>query len=316
MTPELLHHPDPAQLSSITSTAEILAAVRQFGANDGWSPRALQTLDHLLVVWTANTAARPDDVEGIAELQQLIDYVRHRSANRQHLPLASQSRWEALHDVLESRRHAIAGRQPERILDRAHVRAILGLIGTGTTQRELTAGLQRPDIDINITGTAVVTESQEDAVTAILNKRVKEGDIVIIRYEGPKGGPGMQEMLYPTSYLKSKGLGKACALLTDGRFSGGTSGLSIGHCSPEAATGGSIGLVRDGDRIRIDIPQRGIHLRVDDAELARRRDEQAARGWKPAQPRPRKVSTALKAYALLATSADKGAVRDKALLDG
>lgn len=149
MTPELLHHPDPAQLSSVTSTAEILAAVRQFGADDGWSPRALQTLDHLLVVWTANTAARPDDVEGIAELQQLIDYVRHRSANRQHLPLASQSRWEALHDVLESRRHAIAGRQPERILDRAHVRAILGLIGTGTTQRELTAGLQGRDISIS-----------------------------------------------------------------------------------------------------------------------------------------------------------------------
>lgn len=149
MTPELLHHPDPAQLSSVTSTAEILAAVRQFGADDGWSPRALQTLDHLLVVWTANTAARPDDVEGIAELQQLIDYVRHRSANRQHLPLASQSRWEALHDVLESRRHAIAGRQPERILDRAHVRAILGLIGTGTTQRELTAGLQGRDINIS-----------------------------------------------------------------------------------------------------------------------------------------------------------------------
>ena len=149
MTPELLHHPDPAQLSSITSPAEILAAVRQFGADDDWSPRALQTLDHLLVVWTANTAARPDDVEGIAELQQLIDYVRHRSANRQHLPLASQSRWEALHDVLESRRHAIAGRQPERILDRAHVRAILGLIGTGTTQRELTAGLQGSDINIS-----------------------------------------------------------------------------------------------------------------------------------------------------------------------
>ena len=149
MTPELLHHPDPAQLSSVTSTAEILAAVRQFGADDGWSPRALQTLDHLLVVWTANTAARPDDVEGIAELQQLIDYVRHRSANRQHLPLASQSRWEALHDVLESRRHAIDGRQPERILDRAHVRAILDLIGTGTTQRELTAGLQGRDINIS-----------------------------------------------------------------------------------------------------------------------------------------------------------------------
>lgn len=149
MTPELLHHPDPAQLSSVTSTAEILAAVRQFGADDGWSPRALQTLDHLLVVWTANTAARPDDVEGIAELQQLIDYVRHRSANRQHLPPASQNRWEALHDVLESRRHAIAGRQPERILERAHVRAILDLIGTGTTQRELTAGLQGRDINIS-----------------------------------------------------------------------------------------------------------------------------------------------------------------------
>ncbi len=149
MTPELLHHPDPAQLSSITSTAEILAAVRQFGANDGWSPRALQTLDHLRVVWTAPTAARPDDVEGIAELQQLIDYVRHRSANRQHLPLASQSRWEALHDVLESRRHAIDGRQPDRILKRAHVRAILDLIGTGTTQRELTAGLQGRDISIS-----------------------------------------------------------------------------------------------------------------------------------------------------------------------
>ncbi len=149
MTPELLHHPDPAQLSSITSPAEILAAVRQFGADDDWSPRALQTLDHLLVVWTANTTARPDDIEGIAELQRLIDYVRHRSANRQHLPPASQSRWEALHDVLESRRHAIDGRQPARILDRAHVRAILGLIGPGTTQRELTAGLPGRDIDIS-----------------------------------------------------------------------------------------------------------------------------------------------------------------------
>lgn len=149
MTPELLHHPDPAQLSSITSTAEILAAVRQFGADDGWSPRALQTLDHLLVVWTANTAARPDDVEGIAELQQLIDYVRHRSANRQHLPPASQNRWEALHDVLESRRHAIAGRQPDRILGRAHVQAILDLIGKGTTQPELTSKLQGRDIAIS-----------------------------------------------------------------------------------------------------------------------------------------------------------------------
>ena len=150
----------------------------------------------------------------------------------------------------------------------------------------------------------------------ILGNQVQAGDVVVIRYEGPKGGPGMQEMLYPTSYLKSKGLGKQCALLTDGRFSGGTSGLSIGHASPEAAGGGAIGLVRDGDRIRIDIPQRGINLLVDEAELQRRRSEQDGKGWKPAEVRPRKVSTALKAYALLATSADKGAVRDRALLDG
>ncbi|MDN5514648.1 MAG: dihydroxy-acid dehydratase, partial [Pseudomonas sp.] len=142
------------------------------------------------------------------------------------------------------------------------------------------------------------------------------GDIVIIRYEGPKGGPGMQEMLYPTSYLKSKGLGKACALLTDGRFSGGTSGLSIGHASPEAAAGGAIGLVQDGDKVLIDIPNRSINLLVSDEELATRRAEQDKKGWKPAAPRTRKVTTALKAYALLATSADKGAVRNKAMLDG
>jgi dihydroxy-acid dehydratase len=137
-----------------------------------------------------------------------------------------------------------------------------------------------------------------------------------IRYEGPKGGPGMQEMLYPTSYLKSKGLGKACALLTDGRFSGGTSGLSIGHASPEAAAGGAIGLVQDGDKVLIDIPNRSINLLVSDEELAARRVEQDKKGWKPVEVRPRKVTTALKAYALLATSADKGAVRNKAMLDG
>ena len=153
-------------------------------------------------------------------------------------------------------------------------------------------------------------ESQEEAVEKILADKIKAGDVVIVRYEGPKGGPGMQEMLYPTSYIKSKGLGKECALLTDGRFSGGTSGLSIGHCSPEAAAGGARGLVRNGDRIRIDIPERSIDVLVDDAELARRRREQDALGWKPARARPRKVSAALKAYALLATSADKGAVRD------
>ena len=163
-------------------------------------------------------------------------------------------------------------------------------------------------------GPAHVVESQDEAVANILADKVKAGDVVIVRYEGPKGGPGMQEMLYPTSYIKSKGLGKACALLTDGRFSGGTSGLSIGHCSPEAAAGGAIGLVQQGDRIRIDIPNRTIDVLVSDEELARRRAEQDAKGWKPVKPRPRKVSAALKAYALLATSADKGAVRDLSLL--
>ena len=164
-------------------------------------------------------------------------------------------------------------------------------------------------------GTAHVCESQDEAVEHILADQVKAGDIVVIRYEGPRGGPGMQEMLYPTSYLKSRGLGKACALLTDGRFSGATSGLSIGHCSPEAAAGGTIGLVRDGDRIRIDIPQRSVDVLVSEEELARRRQEQDALGWKPARPRPRRVTTALKAYAKLVTSADKGAVRDASLLD-
>jgi len=164
-------------------------------------------------------------------------------------------------------------------------------------------------------GPAHVVESQDEAVENILSDKVKAGDIVVVRYEGPKGGPGMQEMLYPTSYIKSKGLGKACALLTDGRFSGGTSGLSIGHCSPEAAAGGTIGLVKNGDRIRIDIPNRSINVLVSDEELAKRRVEQDKLGWKPVLPRPRKISAALKAYALLATSADKGAVRDLSLLD-
>ncbi|MFC8420611.1 dihydroxy-acid dehydratase [Streptomyces sp. NPDC057236] len=157
-------------------------------------------------------------------------------------------------------------------------------------------------------GPAVVCESQDEAVEKILTKQVEEGDVVVIRYEGPKGGPGMQEMLYPTSYLKSRGLGKACALITDGRFSGGTSGLSIGHASPEAASGGTIALVEDGDRIRIDIPNRSIELLVDEAELTRR--EEALNGRYAPKNRDRKVSAALKAYAAMATSADKGAVRD------
>jgi dihydroxy-acid dehydratase len=164
-------------------------------------------------------------------------------------------------------------------------------------------------------GRARVYESQDAAVAGILADEVQAGDVVVIRYEGPKGGPGMQEMLYPTSYLKSKGMGKTCALLTDGRFSGGTSGLSIGHVSPEAAAGGAIALVREGDRIHIDIPTRSITLLVPEVELAARRTAQAAQGWKPALPRARNVSSALKAYALLATSADKGAVRNQAMLE-
>jgi dihydroxy-acid dehydratase len=167
-------------------------------------------------------------------------------------------------------------------------------------------------------GPARVFESQDAAVAAILGDQIQPGDVVVIRYEGPKGGPGMQEMLYPTSYLKSKGLGKACALITDGRFSGGTSGLSIGHCSPEAAEGGTIGLVEEGDIIEIDISGRRINLAVPDEELAARRAAMEAKGadaWKPLE-RERPVSLALQAYAALTTSAAKGAVRDLSQLKG
>ena len=167
-------------------------------------------------------------------------------------------------------------------------------------------------------GPARIFESQDDAVQAILGKQIKSGDVVIIRYEGPRGGPGMQEMLYPTSYLKSMGLGKECALITDGRFSGGTSGLSIGHVSPEAAEGGNIGLVEEGDMIAIDIPNRKISAEVSDEEFARRREAMEAKGkgaWKPVQPRQRHVSAALKAYAAMTTSAARGAVRDVSQLE-
>ncbi len=163
---------------------------------------------------------------------------------------------------------------------------------------------------LKFTGPARVFESQDDTVKAILTNQIKEGDVLVIRYEGPRGGPGMQEMLYPTSYLKSKGMGKACALVTDGRFSGGTSGLSIGHVSPEAAEGGTIGLVHEGDMVEIDIPNRSITLLVSESELALRRTIQDQHGWKPAQPRKRNVTQALKAYAAFATSAARGAVRD------
>ena len=162
---------------------------------------------------------------------------------------------------------------------------------------------------LRFTGTARVFESQDSAVEAILDHKIVAGDIVVIRYEGPRGGPGMQEMLYPTSYLKSKGLGKDCALITDGRFSGGSSGLSIGHVSPDPAKGGAIGWVEDGDTIEIDIPNRTIHLNVDDATMAHRRTVQEAKGWHPAEERKRKVSKSLKIYAMHSTSAAKGAVR-------
>lgn len=173
-----------------------------------------------------------------------------------------------------------------------------------------TAGVD--DSILKFKGPARIFESQDSAVVAILNGKIKPGDVVLIRYEGPRGGPGMQEMLYPTSYLKSKGLGKACALVTDGRFSGGSSGLSIGHVSPEAAEGGTIGLVEEGDIIEIDIPNRKIHLDVDDATLANRRKKMEQKGdkaWKPEEIRKRKVSKALRAYAAMTTSAAKGAVR-------
>jgi dihydroxy-acid dehydratase len=175
-----------------------------------------------------------------------------------------------------------------------------------------TAGVDAANLVFS--GPAHIFESQDDAVEGILGDKVKPGEVVVIRYEGPRGGPGMQEMLYPTSYLKSKGLGKACALVTDGRFSGGSSGLSIGHISPECAEGGALALVEQGDIIDIDIPKRSLRLAISDEELGKRRQAMQARGaaaWKPAK-RQRKVSRALQAYAALTTSASRGAVRDLA----
>ncbi|EIJ0935840.1 dihydroxy-acid dehydratase [Vibrio cholerae] len=218
-------------------------------------------------------------------------------------------RWDTLDD----------DRQEGCIRDKAHAFSQDGGLAVLTGNLAIdgcivkTAGVDESILKFR--GPAVVYESQEDAVNGILGGQVKAGDVVVIRYEGPKGGPGMQEMLYPTTYLKSMGLGKQCALLTDGRFSGGTSGLSIGHASPEAANGGTIGLVRSGDSIAIDIPNRSITLEVSESELAARRAEQDKLGWKPVD-RQRTVSLALKAYASMATSADKGAVRDKSKLEG
>ena len=217
------------------------------------------------------------------------------------------SRWESLdidreNGVIRSKEHAFS--QDGGLAVLSGNLAIDGCIVK-------TAGVD--DSILKFSGPAKVYESQDDAVSAILTGKVVEGDVVVIRYEGPRGGPGMQEMLYPTSYLKSKGLGKACALITDGRFSGGTSGLSIGHVSPEAAEGGTIALVQNGDMIDIDIPSRTISLRLSETELAARREIQAQRGdaaYSPEKPRKRNVSQALKAYAAFTTSAARGAVRD------
>jgi dihydroxy-acid dehydratase len=210
-------------------------------------------------------------------------------------------------DELDLDRHAGAIRSVEHAFSKDGGLAVLkgNLATDGCVVK--TAGVD--DSILKFAGPACVFESQDAAVQAILANKIEPGDVVVIRYEGPRGGPGMQEMLYPTSYLKSKGLGKACALVTDGRFSGGSSGLSIGHVSPEAADGGVIGLVREGDVIEIDIPNRTIRLAVDDDELARRRAAQDAAGWKPVASRKRRVTRALRAYAAFATSAARGAVR-------
>ncbi|EKO3913446.1 MULTISPECIES: dihydroxy-acid dehydratase [Vibrio] len=242
--------------------------------------------------------------------QAVLDFFRAGPAGIRTTKAFSQScRWDRLDDdrtsgCIRSKAHAFSQDGGLAVL-RGNI-AFDGCIVK-------TAGVDEDNL--TFTGPAIVFESQDTAVEGILGGQVKAGDVVVIRYEGPKGGPGMQEMLYPTTYLKSMGLGKACALLTDGRFSGGTSGLSIGHVSPEAANGGTIGLVNTGDMIAIDIPNRSISLQVSEAELAERRAEQDKRGWKPVN-RQREVSLALKAYASMATSADKGAVRDKSKLEG
>lgn len=242
--------------------------------------------------------------------QAVLDFFRAGPAGIRTTKAFSQScRWDRLDDdrtsgCIRSKAHAFSQDGGLAVL-----RGNIALDGCIVK----TAGVD--DDNLTFTGPAIVFESQDTAVEGILGGQVKAGDVVVIRYEGPKGGPGMQEMLYPTTYLKSMGLGKACALLTDGRFSGGTSGLSIGHVSPEAANGGTIGLVNNGDKIAIDIPNRSIRLLVSEDELAERRAAQDKQGWKPVN-RQRKVSLALKAYASLATSADKGAVRDKSKLEG
>ncbi|MFT6927954.1 MAG: dihydroxy-acid dehydratase [Psychromonas sp.] len=235
---------------------------------------------------------------------KIIDFYRAGPAGIRTVQAFSQScRW----DTVDNDRAAGCIRSLEHAFSTEGGLAVLfgNMAVDGAVVK--TAGVD--DDNLTFTGPAKIYESQDDAVAAILGGKVIEGDVVVIRYEGPQGGPGMQEMLYPTSYLKSMGLGKKCALITDGRFSGGTSGLSIGHVSPEAAAGGVVGLIENGDIIDINIPTRAIDLKVSEAVLAERRTAMDARGWTPID-RERHVSTALKVYAMMATSADKGAVRD------
>ncbi len=250
------------------------------------------------------------------------DVVRSRSNKLREFFLAAPGGVRTIEAFSQSRRFAELDLDREKgvIRDAAHAYSKDG--GLAVLHGNLaedgcivkTAGVD-PSILV-FSGTARVYESQDAAVSGILTGEVKAGEVVVIRYEGPRGGPGMQEMLYPTSYIKSKGLGKACALITDGRFSGGTSGLSIGHVSPEAAEGGAIGLVETGDRIDIDIPNRSIHLAIDDAVLAARREAAEAHGWQPKEVRKRRVSPALQAYAAMTTSAARGAVRDVSRITG
>jgi dihydroxy-acid dehydratase len=243
------------------------------------------------------------DIRGGAATPEAVELFHAAPGGRRTIePFSSTARWESLDTDAE------AG----CIRDLAHAYTADGGLAVlrGNVAEDgcivKTAGV--PPEQWTFEGTCRVTESQEEAVDAILGGRIKAGDVVVVRYEGPKGGPGMQEMLYPTSYLKGVGLGPQCALITDGRFSGGSSGLSIGHVSPEAALGGVIGLIRDGDRLAISIPDRAINLLVDEAELARRRSEQEQWGWQP-KDRRRVISRALQVYAALAQSADKGAAR-------
>ncbi len=245
--------------------------------------------------------------------QSIKDFYRAGPAGIRTTKAFSQNcRWESLDD---DRENGCIRRKEHAFSQEGGLAVLTGNIALDGCIVK-TAGVSTDNL--TFTGPAHVFESQEDAVEGILSGKVVAGEVVVIRYEGPKGGPGMQEMLYPTTYLKSMGLGKACALITDGRFSGGTSGLSIGHISPEAANGGVIALVEQGDMIEIDIPQRTIVLKITDDELATRKANMLAKGnqaWQP-KNRVRPISYALKNYAMLATSADKGAVRNRALLDG